>query len=233
MQSRSASSSAPAPSTSLIMRSRKVEPGAAVMRTRIQSESVPCSAGDCRSIAARLTMTPALPFAVIAASLTRSDTLNDLTIGRNDVGGLDQDDVSYLQVPYRRRVETLSGITDASTLACVPVRCRRRSACALPRPSATASAKLANKTVNHSHTTISNSDRNMEPAVEDSRQNDRGQHGDHLHANMTRFVASVRGSSLTKAAPIADATIFGSSNAETGRVLRIVEVSINFTPIRI
>ena len=39
--------------------------------------------------------------------------------------------------------------------ACRDLRALRRlSACALPRPSATASAKLANRTVNHSHKSI-------------------------------------------------------------------------------
>src|SRR5580700_3476022 len=43
-------------------------------------------------------------------------------------------------------------------LACVSVRVLRRlSACALPRPSAIASAKFANSTVNHSHSAIWNS----------------------------------------------------------------------------
>ena len=39
--------------------------------------------------------------------------------------------------------------------------------------------------------------------------------------NMTGFLASVRGSSLTKAEPMAGPTIFGSSKAEAGTRLRI------------
>ena len=37
--------------------------------------------------------------------------------------------------------------------------------------------------------------------------------------NITGFLISVRGSSLTKAEPIAGITIFGSSSAETGTPL--------------
>ena len=40
--------------------------------------------------------------------------------------------------------------------------------------------------------------------------------------NITGFLISVRGSSLTKAEPIAGSTISGSSSVETGVRLRIV-----------
>ena len=48
--------------------------------------------------------------------------------------------------------------------------------------------------------------------------------------NMTGFLIIVRGSSLTKAEPIAGTTIFGSNSAETGMRLRICEVSMEVTP---
>ncbi len=48
--------------------------------------------------------------------------------------------------------------------------------------------------------------------------------------NMTGFFIRVRGSSLTKAEPIAGSTILGSSRAETGIRLRICEVSMEVTP---
>src|SRR5262249_38382136 len=44
--------------------------------------------------------------------------------------------------------------------------------------------------------------------------------------NITGFFINVRGLSLMKAEPIAGMTIFGSSSAETGMLLRICEVSI-------
>src|SRR5215469_8410740 len=48
--------------------------------------------------------------------------------------------------------------------------------------------------------------------------------------NMTGFLIRVRGSSLTKAEPIAGMTIFASNSAETGICLRKVELSIAVTP---
>src|ERR1700732_2520102 len=48
--------------------------------------------------------------------------------------------------------------------------------------------------------------------------------------NMTGFLISVRGSSLTKDAPIAGQTILGSSRAEAAVRLRVDEVSMVFAP---
>ena len=48
--------------------------------------------------------------------------------------------------------------------------------------------------------------------------------------NMTGFFISVRGSSLTKAEPIAGKTILGSNSADTGMRLRISEVSMEVVP---
>ena len=48
--------------------------------------------------------------------------------------------------------------------------------------------------------------------------------------NITGFLISVRGSSLTNAEPMAGITIFGSSSAETGIRLRIFEVSMDVAP---
>jgi hypothetical protein len=44
--------------------------------------------------------------------------------------------------------------------------------------------------------------------------------------NITGFLISVRGLSLTKAEPIAGSTILGSNSAETGTRLRMFEVSM-------
>ena len=48
--------------------------------------------------------------------------------------------------------------------------------------------------------------------------------------NITGFLISVRGLSLTKAEPIAGTTIFVSNSADTGMRLRRVEVSIANAP---
>ena len=85
-----------APSTSLIMRSRKVEPGAAVMRTRIQSDStcVPPVTAERSPPDSRMTGADS---PVIAASLTEAMPSIDLAVGRDDVAGLDQHDVADLE----------------------------------------------------------------------------------------------------------------------------------------
>jgi hypothetical protein len=48
--------------------------------------------------------------------------------------------------------------------------------------------------------------------------------------NMTGFLISVRGLNLTNAEPMAGSTILGSNSADTGMLLRKVDVSIELTP---
>src|SRR5215468_8278072 len=51
--------------------------------------------------------------------------------------------------------------------------------------------------------------------------------------NITGFLISVRGSSLTKAEPMAGITILGSNSAETGmrlRIILVVSIDIDATP---
>ncbi len=86
-----------APSTSAIMRSMKVEPAAAVMRTRIQSERtcVPPVTAERSPPDSRMTGADS---PVMAASLTRGDALDHLAVGRDGVARLDQHDVVHLEV---------------------------------------------------------------------------------------------------------------------------------------
>ena len=56
---------------------------------------------------------------------------------------------------------------------------RSAAACALPRPSATASAKLANSTVNHSQAAIWPEKRGIAGAGQKLAQEDRGDHRRH------------------------------------------------------
>src|SRR5712671_4833949 len=94
-----------------------------------------------------------------------------------------------------------------------------------------ASAKLANRTVNHSHTTIWNSNSRLWPPVTRSRNRMTVVSAVTTSStNITGFVIRVRGLSLTKAEPIAGSTILGSSRAETGIRLRNVVVSIEVSP---
>src|ERR1700704_726968 len=95
-----------------------------------------------------------------------------------------------------------------------------------------ASAKLANSTVNHSHTTIWNSNSRLWVPVTRSRNRMTVVSAVTTSStNITGFVIRVRGLSLTKAEPIAGTTILGSSRAETGiRLRNVVVVSIEVSP---
>ena len=86
-----------APSTSAIMRSRKVEPGAAVTLTLIQSEStvVPPVTAERSPPASRMTGADS---PVIGRLVDRGDAFDDLAIAGNEVAGLDQHDVADLQI---------------------------------------------------------------------------------------------------------------------------------------
>ena len=59
-----------------------------------------------------------------------------------------------VRVDHRQVAIELVGVDVSAWPACRCASCAARPACALPRPSATASAKLANSTVNHSQAAI-------------------------------------------------------------------------------
>ncbi|MEY9166564.1 hypothetical protein ABIE78_004683 [Sinorhizobium fredii] len=92
-----------------------------------------------------------------------------------------------------------------SSFAWVSVRVRRSdSACALPRPSATASAKLAKSTVNQSQTTIWNEKPMFPPPVIRSRRSRTVVKAETTATtNITGFRASASGLSFRKASPMA------------------------------
>ena len=152
-----------APSTSAIIRSRKVSPGLAVTCTRIQSDSTfvpPVTAErsppDSRMTGAdspvmALSSTDATPSMMSpSAGITSPATTRTMSPLRSDGAGT----TSY--VPSGR-----------SRLATVSVLARRSvSACALPRPSAIASAKLAKSTVSQSQNVIWNSKPRSPPPVD-------------------------------------------------------------------
>ena len=136
-----------APSTSAIMRSRNVSPGSEVMRTTIRSE---------RTLVPPVTALRSPPLSrmtgadspVIADSST--EAMPSIT---SPSPGMISPATTTTMSPRRS--------SDAATTSTLAVGARRLavvsvfivrsvSACALPRPSAIASAKLANSTVNHS-----------------------------------------------------------------------------------
>src|SRR6202047_374780 len=218
-----------APSTSLIMRSMKVEPWAAVMRTRIQSDNtwVPPVTADRAPPDSRITGADS---PVIAASLTEA---TPSTTSPSD-GILSPASTSTISptlsaVPGTRR-NVLS--EPVNSLAWLSVRVFfSDSACALPRPSATASAKLANSTVNHSHRMIWKVKPRLAPPVTRSRRKITVVSAATTSTtNITGLLIMILGSSLAKAEPIAGITIFGSSIAETGIRLFILTTSMDVTP---
>ena len=85
----------------------------------------------------------------------RGHALDHLAVGGDEVAGLDQHDVARPEARCRERPVRRSARAGQHAWPAVSVRVRRRvSACALPRPSAIASAKLANSTVNQSQRMI-------------------------------------------------------------------------------
>src|SRR5262245_24576814 len=215
-----------APSTSLIMRSRNVDPTAAVMRTLIQSDStwVPPVTAERSPPDSRMTGADS---PVIAASFTEAMP----SITSPSEGMVSPASTSTTSPTFR----LVLGISlkpvrpgPVRSLAWVSVRWRRSdAACALPRPSATASAKFANSTVNHSHSTIWNSKAICSRPVKMSRiRMIVVRMVTTSSTNITGFFISVRGSSLTKAEPIAGTTILRSNSADTGMRLRMLEVSM-------
>ena len=98
-------------------------------------------------------------------------------------------------------------------MARVSLRVRRKaSACALPRPSATASAKFANSTVNQSHAAIWPENIAEPFPVTRSRTKKRVTINDTASVTkMTGFFARARGSSLRKASIAAVARILPSN----------------------
>src|SRR5215471_323374 len=220
-----------APSTNLIMRSRKVEPGAAVMRTRIQSEStwVPPVTAELSPPDSRITGADS---PVMAASLTEATpSMTSLSEGMLSPASTSTMSPTFSDVPGTRRYVLL---IPCSSLAWLSVRVFfSDSACALPRPSATASAKLANSTVNHSQRIIWKVKPRSAPPVTRSRMKITVVSAATISTtNITGLLIISRGSSLAKDDRIAGTTIFGSSIVEA--VVRFCSfmVSMDVTPMR-
>src|ERR1700723_179506 len=140
-----------APSTSLIIRSKKVSPGLEVIRTLISSEStrVPPVTADRSPPHSRITGADSPVIADSSTEATPSITSPSpgtnspaVTITKSPARSCEPGTDSMLPSCFSRRA-----IVSARDL-------RNASACALPRPSAIASAKFANSTVNHSHKVI-------------------------------------------------------------------------------
>ena len=141
-----------APSTRAIIRSRKLSPASAVTRTTIWSERtrVPPVTAERSPPDSRITGADS---PVIADSSTLA--IPSIT---SPSAGITSPAVTTISSPTRSaELATSSSVPSARRRrAIVSARIlRRSSACALPRPSATASAKFANTTVNQSQAATS------------------------------------------------------------------------------
>ncbi|CAB3774007.1 hypothetical protein LMG30113_07400 [Burkholderia paludis] len=143
-----------APSTIAIMRSRNASPGLTATRTTIQSDStrVPPVTDEKSPPDSRITGADS---PVIADSST--DATPSIT---SPSAGIVSPASTSTTSPLRRSVDA---ITSTAAFACAAASffattlcfaLRSDAACAFERPSASASAKFANSTVNHSHSAI-------------------------------------------------------------------------------
>ena len=192
------------------MRSRKLSPGLAVTCTTMRSESTrvpPVTAlrsppdsrmtgadspviADSSTVAAPSSTSPSAAMISLASTTNRSP-LRKLALGTR----------SSLPPSSRRRAVESDFVR------------RRASACALPRPSATASAKFAKSTVNQSHAEMAKSN----PAVPVCWTASRMKKNVVTAAptsttNMTGLRACQRGSSFLNESPIARAIIARSKS---------------------
>ncbi len=144
-----------APSTSAIIRSRKLFPGSAVMRITNQSETmvVPPVTPDRSPPASRITGADS---PVMALSLTEATPRT-----ASPSVGMISPAATWTNWPGRKVVETtsaarsgLSSGSDSSRTLVSDLVARSVSARALPRPSARASAKFAKRTQSQSHAAI-------------------------------------------------------------------------------
>ncbi len=140
------------------MRSMKVEPGAAVIFTLIQSERtvVPPVTAERSPPASRMTGADS---PVMADSLTEATpSMISPSPGMRSPASTRTTSLifrSSAETPSTTSFMPLFPLGSINRLARVSERVlRRASACAFPRPSATASAKLAKSTVNHSQAAI-------------------------------------------------------------------------------
>src|SRR5215472_11451235 len=146
-----------APSTRAIIRSMKVSPGLDVIFTTIRSDStfVPPVTADRSPPDSRMTGADSPVMADSSTEATPSTT--SPSPGMISPASTTTWSSSVSCVPGTSSILSLvwPGCQSSSLRAMVSRLVRRRvSACALPRPSATASARFANTTVSHSHATI-------------------------------------------------------------------------------
>ena len=136
-----------APSTSAIIRSRKVSPGSGRDAHDDLVGEHRGAAGDRRAVAARLA-DDRRRLAGDGRLVDRCDAFDDVTVGRDHLAR--GDDALVADVELRSTAPPRCVPSGRRRLAMVSLRVLRSdAACALPRPSAIASAKFAKSTVAH------------------------------------------------------------------------------------
>src|SRR5215813_10831788 len=161
---------------------------------------------------------------VMAASFTEATpSITSPSEGMRSPASTSTTSPTLRPVPGTRR--TVPSEPDSS-LAWLSVRVlRSESACALPRPSATASAKLANSTVNQSQRMIWKVKPRCSPPVARSRRKITDVSAATISTtNITGFLIIARGCSLANEDRIAGVRIFGS---------RIVDIDERFCSLRV
>ena len=136
-----------------IMRSMKASPGIDGHAHDQPVGQHPRAAGDRGEIAARFA-DHRRGFAGDRALIDRRHAFDHLAVRRDDIAGFDQEQIALAQIPLAWTCCPFATpcVGSVSFLACTDCfRPRSDAACALLRPSASASAKFANSTVNHSH----------------------------------------------------------------------------------
>ncbi len=170
------------------------------------------AAGDRRAVAARLA-DDRRRLAGDGRLVDRGDALDDLAVAGDELAGLDQNHVALAQ----RRGGTCSSLPFTSLRAVVSWRIRRSvSAWALPRPSATASAKLAKSTVNQSQR-VTETVNQSGAAPAGWRRRSRSQRRvvstlPTSTTNMTGFFATSRGASFLRLSSAAARRMAGSKS---------------------
>ena len=202
-----------APSTRAIMRSRKDSPGLAVMRTTMRSDKtlVPPVTAERSPPLSRITGADS---PVIADSSTEAmPSMTSPSPGM--ISPASTTTVSPLRSSYAAIVSSFFPFTSRRALVSWRIL-RKKAAWALPRPSATASAKLAKTTVNHSQKlTLKVNQSGCDPAVGAIMSRNQISVVSTLPistTNMTGFLITCCGASLRKLSPTAGHTISGSKS---------------------
>src|SRR5262245_5545933 len=220
-----------APSTIAIIRSRKVSPGSLVMRTTIQSDRTRVPPVTALRSPPASRMTGALSPVMALSSTDAMPTTISPSLGMNSPAETSTRSPlrSVALVVCAILADAGSKFRPGSSTSFFAMMSRRAflrlSACALPRPSAIASAKLANRTVNQSQSeTAKMNHAGASPAPSSAWTNRAVVRMLPISTtNMTGLRSWTRGSSLRNESMIAPRTMAGS---KSGRALACVDIDV-------